>query len=240
LSDLTVSEVPAPKSKVNIERAESAIYRDLRDDIAQLVRKPGDRLRLEELARYYGTSFTPIRQALGRLESDGLVVTVPRRGSQVAPLTFDELEEILTMRLGVEPLLARLGAERAEPSAVEAMQVELDESERALRDRNAIGCFEARSRCRDLCYEAADRPRLHEIVRKTRLRTERFVLSIAGSEETLAGSVTYHRLLIEACAKRDGALAQDSTFQALAAGFTEIGRILDPTRAQDWDWLMQP
>jgi DNA-binding GntR family transcriptional regulator len=225
---------------VTIEQADSAVYRDLRDDIAQLVRKPGDRLLLEDLARYYGTSFTPIRQALARLESDGLVVTVPRKGSQVAPLTFDELEEILTVRLGVEPLLARLGAERATPGAVEAMRVELAESERALRKRNASGCFEARSRCRDLCYEAADRPRLHEVVRKTRLRTERFVLSIAGSEETLAGSSSYHRLLIEACANQDGALAQQSTFRALAAGFTEIGRILDSSRAQDWDWLMQP
>jgi DNA-binding GntR family transcriptional regulator len=224
---------------VNIERADSAIYRDLRNDIAQLARKPGDRLLLEDLARYYGTSFTPIRQALARLESEGLVVTVPRKGSQVAPLIFDELEEILTVRLGVEPLLARLGAERAEPSAVDAMQVELDESERALRGRDPIGCFEARSRCRDLCYEAADRPRLHEIVRKTRLRTERFVLSIAGSGETLAGASSYHRLLIDACATRNGALAQESTFQALAAGFTAIGKILDSARAQDWDWLMQ-
>ena len=77
----------------------------------RLALAPGDRLFLEGLAARYGVSMTPIRQALRRLEAEGLVVSVPRRGARVAPLTVAELEEIQLVRLGLEPFLARHGAE---------------------------------------------------------------------------------------------------------------------------------
>ena len=72
------------------------------------------------------------------------------------------------------------------------------------------------------------------------MRTERFVLSTAGSVETLAGSSSFHRSLIEGCRVNDGASAQRSTFNALAAGLMAFGEILDPERARDWLWLTEP
>lgn len=226
------------KAKPALERIEAAIYRDLRDDIVRLMRAPGERLLLEDLGRYYGTSLTPVRQALRRLEGEGLVETTPGRGSRVAPVSFEELEEILTVRLGVEPLLARLGAERTSDHSIQQMERLIAESEEALLSGDPTACFVARARCRDTCYEAADRPRLLVIARRQRLRTKRYVLSIAGSEDALAGSLGYHEMLVEACRTHDGALAQRSTVQALAAALTAIARILDPERAQDWDWML--
>lgn len=228
-----LGEVQGP----TLERIEAVIYRDLRDDIVGLTRRPGARLLLEELGRYYGTSLTPIRQALRRLEGDGLVSMTPGRGSRVAEVSFDELEEILTIRMGVEPFLARLGAVSTTGKAIEDMERDIAESDDALLRGDSAACFDARARCRDVCYEAAGRPRLLRIARQQRLRTKRYVLSITGSDDALLGSIELHRMLVEACKSHDGRLAERSTFDALAAALTTIGAMLDPERARDWEWL---
>src|ERR671916_304857 len=92
-----------------------------------------ERLRLEELAGRFQASLTPVRQALRRLESEGLVVSLPRRGSRVAPLSVEELEEIQALRLGIETFLARAGAEQCTPDALAEMKAARREMERAFR-----------------------------------------------------------------------------------------------------------
>jgi DNA-binding GntR family transcriptional regulator len=194
-------------------------------------------LFLDELAAYYDVSLTPIRHALRRLEGEGFVVTVPRRGSQVAPLTFDELEEIVTIRLGVEPLLARLGAERCTDETAATLQRRL--ADPGLTSAEAGERFEARARIRDICYRCADRPHLLKIVRHQRLRSERYLLSLLGSGDALAGSERHHVTLVDACRTRDGELAESATREALAWALTQTGRLLDEERAKEWDWLLR-
>lgn len=230
----TVLEAPPPPV---LEGLEATIHRDLRGQICRLQRKPGERLFLEELAEYYGVSLTPIRHALRRLEGEGFVVTVPRRGSQVAPLTFDELEEILMLRLGVEPPLARLGAERCGDETVKELEEWLHDP--SLTDNDPTVRFEARAALRDLCYVCADRPRLLRIARHQRVRSERYVLSILGSANALTGSQQHHVDLVDAFRARDGQRAQQSTHEALAWALTRTGRLLDEDRAKEWDRLLE-
>ncbi len=68
---------------------------------------PGARLNIDELSRTLGLSPTPVREALARVESEGLIVKEPRRGYSVAPLIgLDELRELIELRLLVEPAAA--------------------------------------------------------------------------------------------------------------------------------------
>ena len=234
---MTEGEITSKVRGPTVERIEGVIYHDLRDDIIQLSRRPGDRLLLEDLGRYYGTSLTPIRQALRRLEGDGLVSMAPGRGSTVAQVTFDELEEIVAIRMGVEPLLARLGAIQVTAREIEQMERHMADSDEALSRGDAAGCFDARARSRDVCYVAADRPRLLVIAQHQRMRTKRYLFSIAGSEDALLGAADLHRMLLEACRTHDGALAALSTYNALAAALMAIGPMLDAKRTSDWQWL---
>jgi DNA-binding GntR family transcriptional regulator len=97
-------ETSAP---LEISSVEDGVYRILREEIGRLDLAPGERLRLEEVAGRLEVSLTPVRHALRRLESEGLVVSIPRRGSRVASLSVEELEEIQALRLGLETFLAR-------------------------------------------------------------------------------------------------------------------------------------
>ena len=75
---------------------------------------PGDRLNIDSLARNLGVSPTPVREALARVESEGLIIKAPQRGYTVAPLiTLDQLRELIELRLLIEPATAAAAAKLA-------------------------------------------------------------------------------------------------------------------------------
>jgi DNA-binding GntR family transcriptional regulator len=87
-------------------------YETLREWIVSQRVPPGERLELEDLALRLGVSTTPIRQAMQRLESEGLVVSQPHRGTVVRELTADEVEEVYELRRRLEGWAVELACER--------------------------------------------------------------------------------------------------------------------------------
>jgi DNA-binding GntR family transcriptional regulator len=176
---------PAP-TPLEISSVEDGAYRALRSEIGRLELAPGQRLPLEEIAGRFQVSLTPVRHALRRLESEGLVVSLPRRGSRVAPLSVDELEEIQALRLGLETFLARLGAESITDDALAEMTAARDEMERAFRVGDLDAYLASFWSLRDACYRCADRPRLERTLQDQRVRVERYVLTLCRDPEAFA------------------------------------------------------
>ena len=75
--------------------------------------QPDERLRIDEIARRYGVSIIPVREALHVLQSEGFVVNVPHVGTAVAPIEADSIVEALTILEGLESVSTRIAAERA-------------------------------------------------------------------------------------------------------------------------------
>jgi DNA-binding GntR family transcriptional regulator len=88
----------------NVEPFTQRVARNLREAIADGRLKPGAPIRQETIAREFGTSRIPVREALRQLESEGLVVIRPNSGARVALLDFDECVEIYKIRERLEPL----------------------------------------------------------------------------------------------------------------------------------------
>lgn len=88
-------------------RAGPAIYERLKDDIASLRFMPGERLVELELCDRYGISRTPVREALRRLEDDGLVVTRPKGGRFVKGHDISEYEDVYSVRRALEMFAVR-------------------------------------------------------------------------------------------------------------------------------------
>ena len=85
----------------------SAVYEQLRSDIVQGVLAPGSKLKVEAMGTRYATGASPIREALSRLSSEGLVVRTELRGFSVAPLNWDELPTLTQNRIELESLTLR-------------------------------------------------------------------------------------------------------------------------------------
>ena len=210
---------------------EDGVYRALRREIGRLELAPGQRLRLEELAARFDVSLTPVRHALRRLESEGLVVSLRRRGSRVAALDVAELEEIQALRLGLETFLAREGAERCTPEALAEMEAARDEIERTFHGGELDAYIRAFWELRDACYRCAGRPRLERALEDQRIRVERYVLYLCRDPEAFANLRRGPDTLLEACRARDGQAAEAATRDALSWVLTEFRQLLDEREA---------
>src|SRR5919201_6337434 len=106
-----------------VQRAESIAartYRDLRNALVRQAIAPGQRLVEADLAQQLGVSRTPVREALARLVTEGLVVVLPA-GGMAARDTRSELADIYGLRQVLEGYAARLAATRIEPEELDRL-----------------------------------------------------------------------------------------------------------------------
>jgi DNA-binding GntR family transcriptional regulator len=108
--------------QLRIKSVVDQVHAELLERIVAGELRPGARLRQEALAEQLGVSRTPLREALARLVSEGLVEFVPNRGATVAGRDFSDMEQAWRARLVIEPGAARLAAERQERLAIESMR----------------------------------------------------------------------------------------------------------------------
>lgn len=155
-----------------------------------------------------------------------------RRGSHVAPLSVDELEEIQALRLGLETLLARHGAERCTDAALDEMVVSRREMERAFEDADLEAYLGSFWRLRDACYRCAGRPRLERALEDQRIRVSRYILFLCRDPEAFAQLRRGPDTLLEACRLRDGAAAEAATRDALLYVLAALQQMLDVAAAQ--------
>ena len=110
------------RRQLEIRSVVDQVHGELLERIVAGELPPGARLRQEALAEELGVSRTPLREALARLVSEGLVEFVPNRGATVARRDFSDMEEAWRARLVIEPGAARMAAERRDPVALERMR----------------------------------------------------------------------------------------------------------------------
>jgi len=108
--------------QLQIRSVVDQVHADLLERIVAGELSPGSRLRQEALAAELGVSRTPLREALSRLVSEGLVELVPNRGATVACRDFNDMEQAWRARFVLEPGAARLAAERHDAESVERLR----------------------------------------------------------------------------------------------------------------------
>lgn len=109
------------------------VWKAIRDLIASQVFPPGSKLNVEQLCRDLGVSRTPVWDAMKRLETAGLVETVPRQGVFVLNFSVEKVREIYAVREVLEGLAARWAAERVGPAELEALGAVIRRQEGAVR-----------------------------------------------------------------------------------------------------------
>lgn len=115
-----MKDIPAENDKETLERdllpptRADWVERQLRRDILFGKFLPGERLLAAELAKHYAVSPTPLREALQRLATDGLIAMTPQRGVRVAPLSLRAAKEIYELRCLLEPLALGKSLERVD------------------------------------------------------------------------------------------------------------------------------
>ncbi|WP_134703973.1 GntR family transcriptional regulator [Ammoniphilus sp. YIM 78166] len=98
------------------------IYETLRDDIIKGERRPGDRIVELDVAREFGVSQAPVREALLKLAEEGLVVSHRYKGTFVSNISIDEIDELYSFRIMMEEMAIRRAMARTSPADVESLE----------------------------------------------------------------------------------------------------------------------
>ena len=178
---------------------------ELRQSIVRGELGSGEKLNPSDIAERYGVSQTPAREALQLLASEGLVRNDAFRGARVAELSADEYEELYLMRIGLEDLAARLGAERISEPAIDEMAELLDKMASATGEEDIDGFYTLDRRFHLIHYSASGRQSLVDRIMHLRLSSERYArVAYALPRVSMRETLETHRELLAAVSSRDG------------------------------------
>jgi DNA-binding GntR family transcriptional regulator len=176
-------------------------YTELRRRIVSGEIAPGTRLDLNELCEFLNVSRMPVREALSRLDAQGLVEIRPQAATVVSPLSVGDLRDTYDARIALETMLAGAAAEHVDRDLIQEMQREIDR-QRACADADDLEGFLVSDRAfHDLLYERAQMPRTRDIVLRLRDVADRYIYLFLQAASHRRESIGEHAVLLEHCAQ---------------------------------------
>jgi DNA-binding GntR family transcriptional regulator len=193
-------------------------YTELRRRIVSGEIPPGTRLDLGELCEVLEVSRMPVREALSRLDGQGLVEIRPQAATVVSPLSVADLRDTYDARMALETMLAGAGAAHVDQDLIEEMQREIDR-QRACAEADDLEGFLVSDRAfHDLLYVRAQMPRTRDIVLRLRDVADRYIYLFLQAASHRQGSIGEHEALLEHCASGDRAKLKKATESHIRGG----------------------
>lgn len=150
------------------------VFNTLRQAILRGELKPGERLMEIQLANKLGVSRTPIREAIRKLELEGLVLMVPRKGAEVADISEKSLKDVLEIRKALEELAVQLACEKITEEEIKDLKAAAEEFKKVLKSKDITEVAEADVRFHDVIYLATDNPKLIQLLNNFREQMYRY------------------------------------------------------------------
>lgn len=186
------------------------VFQTLRQAILRGELKPGERLMEIHLAQKLGVSRTPVREAIHKLELEGLVLMIPRKGAVVAEITLRDLEEVLEVRMALEELAVRSACRRINKEQLAELRELAESFKAALSGEDVSAYVEADVALHDAIYAATGNSRLVQMLSNLREQMYRYrmeYLKDRGAHNRLAME---HEEILTALENRDEAAAVKS------------------------------
>lgn len=174
------------------------VFNTLRQAILRGELKPGTRLMEIQLANKLGVSRTPIREAIRKLELEGLVLMTPRKGAEVAEITEKNMLDVLEVRKALEELAAELACERVKPEQIEEMEAAEANFEATLESADVTKIAEADVKFHDVIFAATDNKRLITLLSNLREQMYRFRVEYLKKPEYYPKLIAEHKQMIAA------------------------------------------
>jgi DNA-binding GntR family transcriptional regulator len=183
--------------------AAEAVYMTLREAILHGVLPAGQPLGEIQLSAMFGRSRTPIREAILKLESEGLAERSSRRGLVVAQITREEVLEVYTVREMLDGFSARLAAQGILPAELDRLRWLNDSLREAAAAGDAKAMIELNIEFHEAICAASRNSLLHEFVRRIHEWVRRFPDTTMSLQGRGLEAVGEHEALIDALSARD-------------------------------------
>lgn len=203
------------------------VFETIRTAIVQGNLKPGERLMEVQLAQELGVSRTPVRESIRKLELEGLVKMIPRKGAYVTPLSIKDLKEMMQIREALESLVAKLAAENATEEEVEAMRKSNRGFEDSLRNGDEDGIIDYDITFHEILYKASRNERLCNMIHTLREQMQRVRVEYVHNVDDKLPLIGQHRAIIDNVAKHNPAEAAKYAAKHITVTEENMVEVLD-------------
>ena len=208
-------------------------YHTIKEAILNFQFPPGVQLHIEELSAQLGTSRTPVRDALARLEGDGLVHTVPRVGYFVTAITRRDLEELFELRALLESYAAKRAAAHMTDDDLAHLDRLLEDSNAAVERGELAEFLHGEIALHTFITEQAHNRRLVEMMESLRDLTYRERVLSLKSLENVQQSCVEHQKIVEALHQRNSDLAGKCMWEHIWAVRERMLQFTDLPESED-------
>ena len=178
-------------------------FNTLREAILKGELKPGERLMEVQLAQKLGVSRTPIREAIRKLELEGMAVTMPRRGAVVAKMTEKDMEDVLQVRRALEELAVEIACQQISMSQMKQLSDAGDYFEEMTLSGDIKELADADIKFHDIIYESTGNLRLVAILKSFREQMYRYRVEYLKEQENYPTLISEHKGIVEGLKNRD-------------------------------------
>jgi DNA-binding GntR family transcriptional regulator len=190
-------ETPSAQQSVRKGRfLREQVYRRLKDSILNVVLEPNRRLIEEKLAAEMGTSRTPVREAIQKLEKEGLIHKLPKGGFAVNVVTDDDIEEVFGIRSVLEGYAGYLATIRATEDDLRVMEEIVQRQEICLDNAETDEIIRLNTNFHDLFYKTARSKKLYTIINDLRDFIYRYRILILRYEGMASIAIQDHKDMI--------------------------------------------
>lgn len=195
-----------PNFQVNMNEylpLRDVVFNTLRQAILKGELKPGERLMEIQLANKLGVSRTPVREAIRKLELEGLVLMIPRKGAEVAEITEKSLKDVLEVRKALEELAVQLACERITREEVDELAKAGEDFKKVLKSKDITEIAEADVRFHDIIYMATDNQKLIALLNNFREQMYRYRVEYLKKEDVHKQLIAEHDAIVEHVSNRN-------------------------------------
>ena len=179
------------------------VFNTLRRAILRGELKPGERLMEIQLANKLGVSRTPIREAIRKLELEGLVLMIPRKGAEVAEITEKNLRDVLEVRCALEELAVQLACDRIDREKLKELHAAAEHFRKILDSDDITAIGEADEAFHDVIFAATDNERLIQLLNNLREQMYRYRIEYLKKKECHPQLLKEHAAIIKAIEGHD-------------------------------------
>ena len=178
------------------------VFKTLRQAILKGELEPGERLMEIQLAERLGVSRTPIREAIRKLELEGLVLMIPRREAEVAKISEKNLRDVLEVRRSLEELAIDLACQRIQEEELETLREAQKEFAAAIAAGDAMEIAQTDEKFHEIIYSGTGNQKLMQILSNLREQMYRYRLEYIKDANKRQILLVEHEQILKALSLR--------------------------------------
>lgn len=186
-----------------------AAYEEIKHRLLENRILPGDRIREDIIAGELGISRTPVREAINRLVSEGLVINIPRKGLFALEITNEEIEKMIEVRIALETLAISLCCKIITAPQLRELETIFNRYEKMLRGKDYLEASQLDSAIHNYIAELTENKKLIDYISDLQvLFTYARARNVKWTQKMVDDSVKFHRGILDAINNGNATLAQ--------------------------------